>query len=293
MAVALRIGSGLVIVGTAILAGYWFRSPWIIALLAVCFTILYVGGKLAQWKAVVRTHGVGAVGKALAATLPIQTVLCGIFYLIGSGIGALAGQRAFADRLEGFDFALAGGLVVFGLSATVAVQVLEARGSTNSDAGFSAEMKAIIAEASALGKQAVAMPVQIFSLARRLADHPDRQETLAAMERFFDAESAFVRRIPFTALRFMGQDARDLDPDELDRRIVEGMADPAVWVRYDAAWVAGEIVGDDAAFTDALSEMIRVSEAAGADGLDENAAEHKALLRARMSINAIEHRSGP
>lgn len=291
MAGALRAGAGLAIVGTALVAGYWFRSPWIVALLAVSFTALYVAGKIEQWKALACVHGVPGVLKSLAVTLPIQGILCGLFYLVGVGIGALAGQGGFAERLERFDYALAGGLLAFGIAATIAIHAAEARaGQGAGAAALSVEIQQIMDEASDLGQQAVAMPVQIFSLARRLTDHPERAEALAAMEGFFDHENAFVRRVAYTALRFMGQAGRDLDPEGLDRRIIEGMQDPAVWVRYDAAWAAGEIRGDDAVFAAGLREMIGAAEAAGADELDENDSAHKALARARTSLDAVAQR---
>lgn len=290
MAGALRIVSGLVIVGAAILAGCLFRAPWIVLLLAVSFTALYVGGKLAQWQMLARMHGAAAVLKALLVTLPIQAIVAGIFYLIGVGIGAVAGQRSFSDRLEGFDFALAGGLLLFGVAATAAIHVAEARAEVDPEQALSSEIRAIMDEAFELGQQVVAMPIQIFSLARRLTDHPDRREALVAMQNFFEDDNAFVRRVAYTALRFMGQAGRDLDPETLDHRIVSGMGDDAVWVRYDAAWCAGEIKGDDAAFSSALGEMIEAAEAAGAGQLDENDAAHKALSRARTSLEVIRQR---
>lgn len=287
---AMRILSGLAVVGTAIAAGVLYRSPWIVALLTLSFTVLYVGGKFSQWRMLARMNGVGAVAQALALTLPIQTLLCGLFYLVGLGIGALFGQRNFADRLEGFDVALSGGLLVIGLIVTMAIHAGESRAASNPEAVLSSEIREIMDEAFELGQQTVAMPIQIFSLARRLTDHADRQEALAAMENFFSDESAFVRRIAYTALRFMGQAGRDLDPANLDQRIVDGMSDPAVWVRYDAAWAAGEIRGNDGSFAAALKEMIAAAEANGADALPENDSAHKALARARTSLEAVEQR---
>lgn len=108
----MRILAGLAVVGTAIAAGVLYRSPWIIALLTLSFTVLYVGGKFSQWQMLARMSGLGAVARALALTLPIQAFLCGLFYLVGLGIGALFGHRSFADRLDGFDVALSGGLLV-------------------------------------------------------------------------------------------------------------------------------------------------------------------------------------
>ena len=119
MAGALRLISGMAVVGTAIWAGFLYRSPWIVLLLAISFTVLYVGGKLAQWRMLARMHGIASVLKALMVTLPIQAIVSGVFFLIGVGIGAIAGQRDFAARLEGFDFALAGGLTSENVAAAI------------------------------------------------------------------------------------------------------------------------------------------------------------------------------
>lgn len=289
----LRIISGLLVVGTAVYAGFLYRSPWIIVLLTLSFTALYVGGKVEQWRLLARVHGVAGVVKALLVTFPIQAILSGLFYLVGVGIGAIAGNRSFADRLDNFDWMLAGGLLIFGSVATSAIYVMEAHAGERASkpaGALSSEIRVIMDEAAELGQQTVAMPVQIFSLARRLADHSDRIEALAAMENFFDDDNAFVRRIAYTAIRFMGQSGRDLDPQALDRRIVKGMSDPAVWVRYDAAWAAGEIKGNDVAFSAGLTNMIESAEAAGADKLAESEAEHKALARARTSLDAVQQR---
>jgi hypothetical protein len=286
---ALRVATALAIVGTAVYAGVIHRSPWIVALIALSFTVLYMAGKASQWRSLVREGGTNAVAKALAVTLPVQAVLAGIFYLIGLGVGTALGGRSLATRLETFDLALAGGLLAFGLVASGIIYATEVRaGATGS--GLSDEMQAIMLEAFELGEQDVAMPAQIFSLARRLTDHPDRNEALGAMDQFFKDDNAFVRRIAFTGLRFMGQSGRDMMPKALDRRIVEGMRDEAVWVRYDAAWCAGEIAGDDAAFAAALRQMIEDAVAAQANRADKNDASHKALSRARDSLKAVEAR---
>ncbi|MGO1068905.1 hypothetical protein [Lysobacter sp. CA199] len=291
---ALRIIVALMVVGIPIYAGVLYRSPWIVAPLTLSFTALYVSGKIKQWKLLASSQGTAGVIKALLLTLPIQAVLVGIFYLMGLGIGAIAGNHGLAERLDGFDLMLAGGLLVLGLAAGTAIHASETGvGDDESETAhaLSSGIVSIMDDAFALGQQSVAMPAQIFSLARRLADHEDRGEALAAMEQFFDDDNAFVRRVAHTALRFMGQGGRDFDPQTLDRRIVEGMSDPAVWVRYDAAWAAGEIKGDDTAFATALKAMIQAAEAAGADDLDENDSAHTALKRARKSLDAVAGRS--
>jgi hypothetical protein len=293
MSGVLRIITAIVVVATAVLAGYLHRAPWIIVLLTLSFSTLYIAGKLPQWRLLARSEGAPGIVKAMALTLPVQAILAGVFYLVGVGVGAIVGGRELAARLESFDLALAGGLLAFGLVSSSIIYVAEAQAAApDPQRDLSPEIRAVMDEAFELGQQSVAMPVQIFSLARRLADHPDRAETLAAMAQFFDDDSAFVRRIPYTALRFMGQAGRDADPQGLDRRIVQGMRDPAVWVRYDAAWCAGVITGDDEGYAVALRQMIEDAVAAQANRADKNDAVHKALTRARDSLKLVEARSG-
>lgn len=286
----LRAAIGFGVIGSAVAAGVLHRSPMIVGLLALSFTALYVVGKVSQWRMLASQSGAGAVAKALLVTLPVQAILAGVFYLIGAGIGALTSKREFAERLEAFDLALAGGLLIVGLAAGLCVHAMETRADVDPQKVLSPAIREVMDEAFELGQQSVAMPVQIFSLARRLTDHPDRSEAIAAMTPFFDDDSAFVRRIAYTALRFMGQPGRDADPAALDGRIISGMSDEAVWVRYDAAWCAGEIAGDDPAFAEALRQMIETAVAAQANRADKTDAAHKALTRARDSLKLVEAR---
>lgn len=284
--------TALAVIGTAAYAGFVHRSPWIIALLALSFTVLYIAGKFPQWRDVARTEGAGAVLKAVLVTLPVQTIMAGICYLVGLGVGVLVARREIAGSLETFDVTLASGLLVFGIATSALIYTVEARAAEPPTAGhpLSSGIRDIMDETHGLGQQTVAMPAQIFSLSRRLTDHSDRGEALAAIQQFFDDDNAFVRRVAYTALRFMGQEGRDLDAKALDERIVNAMADDAVWVRYDAAWIPAVIRGDDHAYADALRKMIEVAVAAQANRADKSDAEHKALTRARESLKVVEER---
>lgn len=291
MSGAIRAVTAITVVGTAVYAGFVHRSPWIIVLLALSFTALYAAGKFPQWRALARTGGAGSVLKAVAVTVPVQAIFAGTFYFIGLGLGALLAKRDIAENLEMFDVSLAGALLVFGIAASALIYSSEARAAGRPPAQqMSASMRDIIDDTHELGRQDVAMPVQIFSLSRRLTDHPDRNEALAAMAGFFDDDNAFVRRVAYAALRFMGQTARDHGPEALDARVIKGMSDEAVWVRYDAAWIAGVIKGDDAAYANALRKMIEDAVATQANRADKNDAEHKALTRARDSLKLVETR---
>lgn len=293
MSGALRAIVALAVVGTAIYSGFAYRSPWIIALLSLSFTVLYIAGKLAQWRMLARSEGAAGVAKALAVTFPVQAVVAGVFYLIGLGLGAIFAKREIAGAIEPFDLTLAGGLLVFGVAASAIIYGVEAHAAEKAPAHLlSSGIREIMDETHELGQQVVAMPIQIFSLSRRLTDHPDRQEALGAMEQFFDDDNAFVRRVAYTALRFMGQAGRDLDPVALDAHVIKGMTDEAVWVRYDAAWIAGDIKGDDAAYANALRKMIEDAVASQVNRADKSDAEHKALTRARESLKLVEERLG-
>ena len=86
-----------------------------------------------------------------------------------------------------------------------------------------------------LGTQQTVMPVEIFNLARELADVPNRNATVAATEDMLLAhENAFVRRVFFTMLRFMGKTG--LPNNDISALLLRGLHDPSPWVQYDAAW---------------------------------------------------------
>lgn len=293
---SLRILTGIAVVTTMGYAGFLHRSPWIILLFGVVFTVLYVQGKLPQWSLLLRTKGFAAVALSLCVTYPIQLVLAGVFFLVGYGLGAIVGDRPMATALEPFDYYLAAALLVPAFLIGLIIHALERSGKNEAAAAgseaLSADILSILGDAAILGGQVTAMPIQIFGLARRLADHPDRDEALTVMEEIlFDDDNAFVRRVAYTALRFMGQEGRDLRPGPMDERMVKGMTDEAVWVRYDAAWIAGEISGDDKAFAAALQELIAdAEEHEQAFDFDEGSAESKTLARARDSLEAVERR---
>ena len=109
----------------------------------------------------------------------------------------------------------------------------------------------LLVEALALEEQAVAMPAQIFSPARRFTDHPDREdahEILAGI--LADSESAFVRRVTYTGLRYAGR--FHATTTSLDDDVLKGLADPAGWVVYDAVWLAQDMAADSGRVREAL-----------------------------------------
>lgn len=96
-----RIAVGILLVICAVLPGVLGRSPWLILGLSLVFTVLYFQGKRAAIQAW-RNGQRKAIIDALPVTWFTQLVLCGIFYLIGRGIGSLLG-RHLTTSLAGFD----------------------------------------------------------------------------------------------------------------------------------------------------------------------------------------------
>ncbi|MGH1419502.1 MAG: hypothetical protein ACRBCJ_11645 [Hyphomicrobiaceae bacterium] len=298
----LRILTAATVVGTIGYVGYVHRSPWVIPLFAVVFVVLYAFGKLPQWIALWDRKGLGGILFAVLVTFPVQIFLAGLFYLVGFGLGAMIDDRPGVDGLTAFDIQLAAALFIGASVVSAIIFVLERNVGGGDDAAdddgslhpveipLSSEIQLLMDEAAALSEQTVAMPIQIFSLARRFEEHNDLEEALVVLDAvLFDDENAFVRRVAMTAVRFIGQEGRDAQPTSIDARIIAGMKDPAPWVRYDAAWVAGELEIDHDRFQQSLERMIANAEHDTATN-DETSAEYNALERARKSLAVIEAR---
>lgn len=140
--------------------------------------------------------------------------------------------------------------------------------------------QALMDEAAEMGTLSAIMPVRIFNLASRFAEGPD--QALAA--RLADTEltrspSKFVRRVGYTAIRFMGK--KDFPETDMPVLILRGLDDENDWVRYDAVW-AGEAVGlDTPAFREKLAGL--------AQGLDP--AEYDAIP-ASDAAKQLQRRAG-
>ena len=106
--------TGLLLVGAVIAAGFMQRSLWSILLLAAVFTVLYIYGKQPHWKTLI-SEKPGMVVPNLLGTYATQTVMCGIFYLIGFGAKALLGETGDRAPFSMFDYQFAGGLLLLGL----------------------------------------------------------------------------------------------------------------------------------------------------------------------------------
>jgi hypothetical protein len=103
-----------------------------------------------------------------------------------------------------------------------------------------ASLDEYIAEARGLERQTVAMPLQIFSLARKFADHADQAQAQDLMVTILaNSESAFVRRVAYTGVRYAGNyHATKLLLNEF---LLKGLSDTEGWVVYDSVWLAQDL----------------------------------------------------
>lgn len=151
----LLIGVGILVV--AGYAGFVYRSPWIVPWLGLAFCGLYIQGKWPAWRALWRARGAAGWALALATTLPIQTLLAGIFYVLGLGMrGLLLGGDSAREPLSGFDAALVGGMFIVATLLAAFVRWIEVREGHGS--GDPAALEAAVASVRARVEAGLADP---------------------------------------------------------------------------------------------------------------------------------------
>jgi hypothetical protein len=123
----LRITAGLLLMAGAIAAGYLARSPWIILVLALAFTVSFVFGKWSAWTHAARGGSLGKAFLSLPVTALVQAILVGLLYLIGRGAGALFGPDRAVAALAEADWKAAGLLGLIGAVAGLIIARIESR----------------------------------------------------------------------------------------------------------------------------------------------------------------------
>lgn len=134
----LRLGMAFGVMAAMATVGYLHRSPWIIALAAPAFTVLYALGKWPAWRAAWRAGGARQVALAALTTLPIQAVVAAVPYLVGLGIGMLAAGPAEIAALSRGDALFAGGLLAVGAGVSALIIRLEGGAGAAAPAGVAA-----------------------------------------------------------------------------------------------------------------------------------------------------------
>jgi hypothetical protein len=257
-----------------VVAGSMRLSPWFVPLAAIPMTITYVWQKRQLWRASLVAFGTVRTALGLPVTYLIQIVVTGVFFLIPFGIAAALTGEGVSGSFGTRELAA---LAVAALGCAGAVLSDRDLGPEEIESGY----EDLIDRCIALGAEPVAMPADIFALARDFADRPNPELTLAILEStVVDDESRFVRRVAQTAIRFVGR--RDSENADVHAMVMRGLEDEDAWVRYDAVW-AGQVLGfSDAGFRDRVAEIADGMEAPPADARAQGAEENARLRAARL-----------
>ena len=87
-----------------------------------------------------------------------------------------------------------------------------------------------------LSEAEVCMPIQIFSLSRKLAEFHPNDKVQELYDEFILNDNAFVRRAMITTIRFIGEDFAKKNAESVRSRLNDNDG----WVAYDAIWVLSE-----------------------------------------------------
>lgn len=280
--------------------GYSRQSTYLIILYAGIFSFSYIMGKKSLWLSKHTTHGVMATVKNLIITYFVQCIIVSIIYFCAYGISSATNHSIELSTnisgllLAGYTFSaiLAGTILlefipaskVFTESENTYLESEALRLIEEVDRLCAQETAHLILEAAQLSKQETAMPVQIFNLAKRLADSAEKEETVAALNSFLQLEHSrfgFGRRVVFTSIRFMSPYAfSNSTARTIESMILQGLDDSVGWVRYDAVWAAqaSQLTSEE------VSQKIRliIEQLELHDSPpDQNSAEGKLLKRAK------------
>lgn len=89
LSAALRISLGIALVGFALGAGLWQRSPWILPFMAAGFTSAYLFGQLRLWRVARNSGKLKRYWLQLPGDFTVQLILVSVLYLVGFGLSAL------------------------------------------------------------------------------------------------------------------------------------------------------------------------------------------------------------
>jgi hypothetical protein len=200
----------------------------------------------AFWTYALSTSSLMKLARQLLGTLLTQILVVGIFYLLFFGLGAIVTGRVGFAAFGMHEAA------VLALSAAffVAAALLKARFGSSS---VPDDTLAILEEIEGLASSSIVMPVTIFQLASRIAKQKIGLAVALIEQCAAHADSFHVRRVAFTAVRFMG--LRDNPLLDVRAFLDRGFEDPHPWVRYDAVFAAETLGLDDPVLRARLAEI--------------------------------------
>lgn len=116
-AVILRTFAGAMLIAGPLAAGILGRSPLIVALFGVGFTVSKAITGRPLWHRMVRERGASILAPMVTATFVVQTILVTVLFLLGRIVGYSIGYLRLADRLERFDGTLVALVLILGVGS--------------------------------------------------------------------------------------------------------------------------------------------------------------------------------
>lgn len=153
---------------------------------------------------------------------------------------------------------------------------------------FSGDISLLVKEAIDLSAQNTAMPIQIFQVAGKLAAHNNKDEVISAIDYIYNTDSTqfgFGRRVSLTTLRFIGASEHSTAAQNaIEYLVLRGLGDEAIWVRYDAVWVAAILKIQN---TDILSKLREMQAVLNNKEIKLESAEDKLRNRVNESLENL------
>lgn len=166
-------------------------------------------------------------------------------------------------------------IILIGLALIFAIASARSK-KTKTTLRLNNELAPLVQSALDLSAQDTALPVQIFQLASKFAPHPNKDETIAAIHHIYNSDQGqfgFGRRVSLSTLRFIGSHNYSADTQKtVDTMIFRGLDDDAVWVRYDAAWVARALKSTN---SNIVAKLKNLQEILNAQDIEADSAEDK------------------
>lgn len=260
MGSSLKAVFGLILLTGPVFAGFQQYTPWIMLPLIAIFTVAKITENAGEGVILMRAL-VGQEPEVTPAQSLLllgghvfaQAIVVPLFFAVAFGVSAMIYGR--------FDHGYPWYLPPVFSGVGVIAALIIARSSAHDladhmmqdDAGGHSALS-LMDRWNDMFDAVVMMPIDIFSLAREMVEHPDRALIGQLLEQGYDVcDNKFQRRVFFTYVRFV--DGGDTGIENLSPLILDGLESESGWVAYDAAWAYGTLPSEDPMVTAKLREI--------------------------------------
>lgn len=237
---------GLMGLLTIAYAGARHLSYWTMPLGGLIFATASVVERRALWIYAFSTSRMTTVIRQLVMTIVTQMALVAIFYLLSFGLATIVTGRAdFSPFGLHEEIVLGLAAIFFGIAGMM-------KGRFASPAASDSTL-AILDRIAELASSSIVMPAMVFGLASQIAKQKPALAVALIRQCAANHESFHVRRVAFTAVRFMN--LRDNPLLDVRAFLDRGLEDEHPWVRDDAVFAADALGYDDAPLRSSLASI--------------------------------------